>query len=126
MKCPNCRNEISLNDEKCSSCGTKYSTAFAKQYSVKPTIAPPTPKQKSSYDNVYATLGLIFSLIGSPIIGIILGIIGCNKSEEHCGKGKTASILAIIIGIISVIIFINNLQKLITAYKDLMAILATL
>lgn len=101
MKCPNCGYKISSNDELCTSCGVKLSTAFAQRWSMK--TSTPSHQQShhtASYDNIYATLAIIFALVGNALIGIILGIIGYQKAKDYYLKGKTTSILAITLGII--------------------------
>jgi beta-lactamase regulating signal transducer with metallopeptidase domain len=69
-----------------------------------PTTSSVPVQPTTNENNLAAVLGLIFSIIGLGLIGVILGIIGLKKSKELNGKGHGLALAAIIVGIISMFI----------------------
>jgi hypothetical protein len=58
--------------------------------------AAPVQPQK----NGFAIAGLIFGIIGGVLFGLLFGILGLVKSKKVGGKGKTMSIIAIVLSLL--------------------------
>jgi len=56
--------------------------------------------------NVLSVVGFVLSLVGFNVIAIILAAIGLSQIKKKGERGKGFAIAAIIIGAISIIIFI--------------------
>ncbi len=110
--CANCGAEVSDGYAFCEKCGTPVNDAA-------PQAAPagqpvynqygPAPQQQAG--NGMAVGGFVCSLIGLllccggivSIVGLILSIIGLNKSKQLNGAGKGLAIAGIILGAIGVL-----------------------
>ena len=98
--CPNCGNTVGENDAFCGNCATNLSNH------VQASNATP---QKGF--NVFALLGMIFSIaIGGPI-GLIFSIIGLTQAKEKGGKGFAIAGL-----IISIYFIVQNIISVICSY----------
>ena len=65
----------------------------------------PTPATQAPM-NVLSVVGFVLSLVGFNVIAIILAAIGLSQIKKKGERGKGFAIAAIIIGAISIIIFI--------------------
>ena len=89
LVCPKCGHPVKSTDIACGYCAA--------------TLVPVVSSSTRTTDNVYSVLALIFSLFGSPIIALILGILGWRKSNDCEGKGGLLSFIAIIISLICIV-----------------------
>lgn len=85
--------ELASGDEDAAGAGADYSDAAA-------TAAPAAP---AAPQNTLAIVGLVLSLIGLGIPGLICGAIGLKKSKEMADSGKGLAIAAIVIGALSIV-----------------------
>ena len=105
--CKNCGAQLADDDDYCYFCGKPLEEEEKKE--------PPVFQDHSYYEdktmynrettNIPATLGLVFSFI-SPIVGLIISIIGLNRSRRLNGLGRGQAIAGIIISIVSMIVSI--------------------
>ena len=76
-------------------------------------------EDKTTYNrqqiNTVAMLGLVFAFI-SPIVGLILSIIGLNKSRQLNGLGRDLAIAGIIVSIVSMVLSLVLYMYLISLY----------
>lgn len=56
--------------------------------------------------NVLSIVGFVLSLVGFNVIAVILGFIGLSQVKKTGQRGRGFAIAAIIIGLLSLIIFI--------------------
>ena len=63
MHCKNCGNEYESDSQYCSNCGSVTNTAY-------------------SY-KVYNTMAYIIGLLFSPLVGLVMGIIGVSQRKKH-------------------------------------------
>lgn len=73
------------------------------------TPAPaPVPSQSASAEkwNVLSIVGFVLSLLGFNVVAIVLGFIGLNQVKKTGERGRGLAIAAIIIGFISIVLFI--------------------
>ncbi len=101
--CRHCGAQLADDDNYCYFCGKPIEEEKIEQ---------PVFQDHSYYEdktlynretNTAATLGFIFSFI-SPIVGLIISIIGLNKSRRLNGLGRGKAIAGIIISILSMVI----------------------
>ena len=95
MFCKNCGKEIDDKATVCVHCGVPTANAQQPQQQV-----VSTPKT-----NGIAIAGLVLSILwGTSLIGLILSIVGFQKSktEEYNGSGRSIALAGIIIGAIFV------------------------
>lgn len=71
--------------------------------STKPPVAPATPMAAVNPGHGLGIASLIVSLVGAGLIGLILGIIGLNKSKK-AGQKNGLAIAGIIIGAINIVV----------------------
>lgn len=102
--CPFCGTKTEKNEEikACVSCGTPladgalYCTNCGKPVSEMKQTEPYVPAKSTSAEQVLGILGIVFAFL-SPIVGLILGIVGLVKSIHADNKSaKTLGILAIV------------------------------
>lgn len=60
----------------------------------------------SNQSNPFAIAGLICAIVVGPILGIILSIIGFNKSKSMNGEGKGLALAGIIVSIVKFVLII--------------------
>ena len=110
MFCNNCGGQMERSDAFCPHCGalnkaanadipsqTTQTTGTQSTY-VPPQAPPPRPAPAAS-SNICAIIGLICSLIGFTLPGLICGIIGLNKAKQGA-PNKGMAIAAIVISVL--------------------------
>ena len=105
--CPKCGAQLADDDDYCFFCGAKFEEV-KETHEERPTFQDQSYyEDKTSYNrgqvNTVAMLGLVFSFL-SPIVGLILSIIGLTKSRQLNGLGKGQAIAGIIISVVSMIL----------------------
>ena len=84
---------------------------------VKPYSTTATTEQKT---NIFAVLGLIFSILGGWL-GIVFSIIGLVQAPKFGGKGKGLAIAGLIISVIWVVIAIAMYPFVLAAMENALA-----
>lgn len=100
--CKNCGNELDDNAFVCPKCGVK-------------AVEDSPQETETSSTNGLAIAGLVCSFL-IPIVGLILSIVGLNKSKQLDGSGKGLAIAGIVISavimvislIISIVMIVNG------------------
>ncbi len=103
--CPNCGNILNDNTTICPKCGMQIT-----QSNTTNTMNTMSAVSSTNKTNDIAIAGLILSFM-IPIVGLVLSIIGLEKSKE-INNGKRLSIAGIVISAVFTIISIINLIKL--------------
>lgn len=103
--CKNCGAQLADDDDYCYFCGKPLEEEEQKEQPVFQDHS--YYEDKTMYNretiNMPATLGLVFSFI-SPIVGLIISIIGLNRSRRLNGLGRGKAIAGIIISIVSMVL----------------------
>ncbi|MFD4421732.1 DUF4190 domain-containing protein [Agromyces sp. NPDC058484] len=71
-----------------------------------PTPAPAQPPASTEKWNVLSIVAFVLSLVGFNVIAIVLGFIGLSQVKKTGERGRGLAIAAIIIGFVSIAIFI--------------------
>lgn len=71
-----------------------------------PTPAPAQQPASAEKWNVLSIVAFVLSLLGFNVIAIVLGFIGLNQVKKTGERGRGLAIAAIIIGFVSIAIFI--------------------
>ena len=124
MLCSKCGNEIPMGSDFCVKCGHKLET---KVDSLQADLTKSDMKQKNNYGIISIVLGVVSFVIvlyislglgfGLSVAAITLGIVGLRKYAKT-GSGKSLSLIGLIFGIISVIIFVVYIAQAYSAGYD--------
>ena len=102
MFCKNCGKEIDDNATVCVHCGVPTANAQQQQQ----------PVVTGNKTNGLAIAGLVLSILfWTSLIGLILSIVGLQKSktEEYNGSGRSIAIAGIVIGAIFLVALVITL-----------------
>ena len=107
--CKKCGAQLADDDDYCYFCGS----ALEDEKEIKGEIKNDNIGFNNSYDNNYnhqytrrnglATAGFVLAFF-SPIVGLVLSIIGLNKSKTMDGLGRGLAIAGIIVAILNFVI----------------------
>jgi len=128
--CTKCGYENEDRDNFCRNCGNPINENNKSDESI---LNGSNPNNNMYYQNNYyqqpptngmAIAGIILAFF-VPILGLIFGIIGLNKSNtpEYRGEGKGLAIAAIVISAISLIISLICSVYIIQLYSNLFEII---
>lgn len=101
--CRKCGAQLADDDNYCYFCGSNLEEQKEELKEERPTFSDQSYYEDNNYKpqpNTVALLGFVFSFL-SPIIGLILSIVGLNKSRELRGVGRGYAIAGIIISVVS-------------------------
>lgn len=118
--CPKCGKPVELDQRFCDACGYSFDAAQAPAQPAQPVqpaqpaytqppvyIQPaPQPQPAKSGSNGLALAGFILAFFGVQPIALILSIVGLVKSKEYGGNGKGLAIAGIILGALSIGLFV--------------------
>ena len=116
--CSKCGAQLADDDDYCYFCGTKFDEVKKEEQKEQPTFRDQSYYEDKYYGqrpNTIALVGFVFSFI-SPIVGLILSIIGLNKARQMNGLGKGYAIAGIIISIVSMILSVLLYAYVISVY----------
>ena len=116
--CSKCGAQLADDDDYCYFCGAKFDEVKKEEQKEQPTFQDQSYYEDKYYGqrpNTIALVGFVFSFI-SPIVGLILSIIGLNKARQMNGLGKGYAIAGIIISIVSMILSVLLYAYVISVY----------
>lgn len=116
--CSKCGAQLADDDDYCYFCGAKFDEVKKEEQKEQPTFQDQSYYEDKYYGqrpNTIALVGFVFSFI-SPIVGLILSIIGLNKARQMNGLGKGYAIAGIIISIVSMILSVLLYTYVISVY----------
>ena len=98
--CPHCGalNKAANADIPTQPTNTQYAQPTQTPPPVR-TAPPPPPQAPAATSNIWAIVGLVCSLIGMTLFGLIFGIIGLNKAKQGA-PNKGIAIAAIVIAVL--------------------------
>ena len=116
--CSKCGAQLADDDDYCYFCGAKFDEVKKEEQKEQPTFQDQSYYEDKYYGqrpNTIALVGFVFSFV-SPIVGLILSIIGLNKARQMNGLGKGYAIAGIIISIVSMILSVLLYAYVISVY----------
>ncbi len=99
MFCPKCGGQVDGNAPFCPNCGAALGQPQAQPQQTTYVYQ----QQPAQQTNIYAILGLVFAFL-FPVVGLILSIIGLNKSKEMNGEGHGLALAGLIVSIVEMAI----------------------
>ena len=117
--CPKCGAQLADDDDYCFFCGANFDEVKEERKEA-PTFQDHSYyEDKTNYNrqqvNTLAMLGLVFAFV-SPLVGLILSIIGLNKSRQLNGLGRGLAIAGIIVSILSMVLSVLMYMYLLSVY----------
>ena len=116
--CTKCGAQLADDDDYCFFCGAKFDEVKQEEPKERPTFQDQSYYEDRYYGqrpNTVALLGFVFAFL-SPIVGLILSIIGLKKAKEMNGLGRGYAIAGIIISIVSMILSVLLYSYLVSVY----------
>ena len=116
--CTKCGAQLADDDDYCYFCGAKFDEIKQVEPKEQPTFQDQSYYEDKYYGqrpNTVALLGFVFAFL-SPIVGLILSIIGLKKAKEMSGLGRGYAIAGIIISIVSMILSVLLYSYLVSVY----------
>ena len=116
--CTKCGAQLADDDDYCYFCGAKFEEIKQEEPKEQPTFQDQSYYEDRYYGqrpNTVALLGFVFAFL-SPIVGLILSIIGLKKAKEFNGLGKGYAIAGIIISVVSMILSVLLYSYLVSVY----------
>ena len=117
--CSKCGAQLADDDDYCYFCGATFDEVKEER------VEQPTFHDQSYYEdkttynrqqiNTVAMLGLVLSFI-SPLVGLILSIIGLKKANQLNGLGRGQAIAGIIVSIVSMVLSLALYMYLLSVY----------
>ena len=117
--CTKCGAQLADDDDYCYFCGARFDEVKEER------VEQPTFHDQSYYEdkttynrqqiNTVAMLGLVFSFI-SPLVGLILSIIGLKKAKQLNGLGRGQAIAGIIVSVVSMVLSLALYMYLLSVY----------
>ena len=101
--CRKCDAQLADDDSYCYFCGANLEEQKEEVTKEKPVFTDQSYYEDNYHQvqtNGVAIAGFVFSFI-SPIVGLVLSIVGLNKSKQLRGAGRGYAIAGIIISIVS-------------------------
>ena len=120
--CKNCGAQLADDDDYCYFCGKPLEEEKKEE---------PIFRNQGEYDskyeyqekrNIIAMLGFVFAFF-SPIIGLILSIVGLKRANQLNGLGRGQAIAGIIVSIVSMVLSLVLYMYLLSLYGTEGAIL---
>lgn len=116
--CSKCGAQLADDDDYCYFCGAKFEEIKQEELKEQPTFQDQSYYEDKYYGqrpNTVALFGFVFAFL-SPIVGLILSIIGLKKAKEYNGLGKGYAIAGIIISVVSMILSMALYAYLVSVY----------
>ena len=116
--CTKCGAQLADDDDYCYFCGAKFEEIKQEEPKEQLTFQDQSYYEDKYYGqrpNTVALLGFVFAFL-SPIVGLILSIIGLKKAKEFNGLGKGYAIAGIIISVVSMILSALLYSYLVSVY----------
>ena len=101
--CRKCGAQLADDDDYCYFCGSSLEEQKEELKEERPTFTDQSyyeDKYERPETNGVAIAGFVFSFI-SPIVGLVLSIVGLNKAKQLRGVGRGYAIAGIIISVVS-------------------------